>query len=335
MDNEYIFQLAKPYIKDNLLTYDDFEKIFSDFALREQYKISEILYYEYDIELVDTMSNELKISEEEVFINKNIKQTNEILCKLIQEGNLQAKQDLCIKNENLVMKFAIKYNKFLGNDLDVDDLKQAGMIGMLEAANRFNPAFDCKFSTYAIYWIEQAITRDIYEKGFKVRIPVHVFDTINKINRFDRMFYLKGEINYGLRMQKIATSMEISIEYLREIIKIKKMYLNNISLDMPINEEEDTTLGEIIPMEEEITLEDKIEFIELRKILEELFSTLKPKEVKVLRLRFGLDDGITRTLEEIGKSFGLTRERIRQIEERALHKLRHPSRSNKLKDFLS
>ena len=340
-----------PYVKNHLLTYDDFEKIFNDFTRREQYEILEVLYYEQGIELVDEIPYDLinadtssmsfeqsktieESVEEPIFINKNIKQSNEILCSLIQEGNQQAKQDLCVKNEYLVMKYALGYNKFLGNDLSVDDLKQAGMMGILEAAKRFNPTLGYSFSTYAVIWIKQAITREIYDKGFRVRIPVHIFEKINKINSLDSTLFLNGETNYNLRLQKIASSMEISVDYLKKLILIRETCLNNISLDMPINEDGDTTLVEMIPIEEEATCEEKVTFLELRKILSKVLSMLKPKEAKVLKLRFGLDDGITYTLEAIGKYFGLTRERIRQIETKALDKLRKSGLRNKLDGYI-
>ena len=341
MNEEYILKLAAPHIIDGLLTYDKFDIIYgSTFKLREQYIICDILH-NYGIKLVpdddekivnaapSVNNTQIKL-EEPIFVNERINQTNIVLCTLIQEGNRQAKQDLCIKNEYLVMKYAIKYKNLLGNDLEVDDLKQAGMIGMLEAAKRFNSTLGYSFSTYATCWIKQAISREIANLGFKIRLPVHMIEQIKKFNYYDRMFYMKGELNYRSRIERVANIMKISFEQIKYIIEVRDCFLNNVSLDTPIGEDGETTLIEMIPIEEETPFEEKVAFLELRQILDKVLSMLKPKEAKILRLRFGLDDGITHTLESIGKYFGLTRERIRQIEAKALDKLRKSNLRNKL-----
>ena len=345
MNEEYIFKLAEPYVQDGLLTYDDFEIIFKDFELHDQYLICEILY-DCGVELVDELpvvessadtpstDKNPTFSDEPLVVNIKVTQSNEVLCKLIQEGNQQAKQDLCVRNKNLIFKVAHRYALYLGHDLPVEDLIQAGMIGMLEAANRFDPALGHIFSTYALWWIRQSIVREIQEKGFKIRIPVHFFESIIKIIRKDNELYLKGDTSKSSRIEKIADELEISVAKVEEIISIKNKFLNAVSLDTPINEEEDSCLRDFIEDKETPEPADAASFLLLKEQLEEVLSTLTPREMRILRLRFGLDDGRARTLEEIGQSFGVTRERIRQIEVKALRKLRHPSRSKKLADFV-
>lgn len=262
---------------------------------------------------------------------KDIKQSNEILCILIQQGNEQARQDLCIKNIKLVDKIANRYEKYFGNDLDFDDLEQAGMIGMLIAAEKFNINFGYAFSTYAIWWIRQAILREICDHGFTIRVSVHVMETIYKINIIDRDLSAGG-LEYKKRIEKIAEKLDMTEKYVEKYIVIRNNFLNNISLDIPIDEE-DTTMIEITPMETEISVEDEVIGHVLRKQIDDVLKTLTIREQKILDLRFGLTDGRARTLEEIGKLYGVTRERIRQIEAKALKKLRHISRSKKLIDF--
>ena len=273
-------------------------------------------------------------TDEPLLVNNKITQSNEVLCKLIQEGNQQAKQDLCIRNKNLVFKFAHRYEKYLGHDLTLEDLMQAGMIGIIKAADRFDSTIGCNFTTYAVPWIKQTITREIQEKGFRIKIPTHFLESIIKIIRKDNELYLNGDSNQRSRIIKIADEMEISVKKVEEIISIKNKFLNPKSLDEPVNEDGDTTLIELIPSDEKISVEDNITFLLMKKQLEEVLLTLTPREMKVLRLRFGLDDGRARTLEEVGQNFGVSRERIRQIEKKAMRKLRHPSRSGKFRGFL-
>ena len=345
MNQEYIVSLAAPFTQDGLLTYNDFEDIFKDFDLHEQYEICDILY-DCGIELVDelpiqdhldesaTISEKLININEPLIVKEKIHQSNEILCKLIQEGNQQAKQDLCIRNKNLVFKFAHRYEKYLGHDLTLEDLIQAGMIGIIKAADRFDSTIGCNFTTYAVPWIRQTIVREIQEKGFRIKIPTHFLESIIKIIRKDNELYLNGDSNQRSRIRKIADEMEISVKKVEEIISVKNKFLNPKSLDDPVNEDGDTTLIELIPSDEKISVEDNITFLLMKEQLEEVLLTLTPREMKILRLRFGLDDGRARTLEEVGQSFGVSRERIRQIEKKAMRKLRHPSRSGKLRGFL-
>lgn len=225
------------------------------------------------------------------------------------------------------------YQKRFGNRLDFDDLEQVGFIGLIKAANRFNISQGTAFSTYAVFWIKQTISREIMDNGYAIRIPVHMMERINKVIAIDSQ--LSGEYTKVIqRIPLIADETGLSEEEVRECLILKKNYLTYASLDSPIGEEEDSFLGEMIPDTETPSVEDIVSNILLRKQLEESLSTLTLREQQIIRLRFGLDDGCPKTLEVVGQSFNVTRERIRQIEAKALRKMKHPSRSRKLKDFL-
>ena len=266
-------------------------------------------------------------------IKKNVHQSNEILCKLIQEGNEQAKQDLCIKNERLVCKVASKYERYFGNDLSFDDLEQAGMLGMLKAAEKFKIEYGYSFSTYAMWWIRQAITREVYDHGFTIRVPVHMMETIGKINAAERKLMINN-ISGRERIECIAESLEMPIEQVEYCMAVQGSLLKDASLDTPIGEDEDTSLLDLVPEEATISVEDQVAANILGEVINEVLKTLTDRERIILELRFGLKDGKEMTLEAVGKKYGVTRERIRQIEVKALRKLRHPSRSRKLRDFL-
>lgn len=289
----------------------------------------EILYDE-DI-FKDRNSAEQK--KDDVFYYKNIKQSNEILCRLIQEGNQQAKQDICVKNKRLVDKYAGAYEKYYGNHMSFDDIEQAGMIGLIKAAEKFNINKGYLFSTYAVFWIRQAIVREIYDNGFAIRVPVHMMERINKVTKLDN-FLAEKEMDYEERMQAISDELGIPIEFIEYCLMVRQNYLSYASLNTPIGEEQDVEIQDMVDDEEAVSVEDMVAASILHDILAEVLSILTEREQKVLNLRFGLEDGRTHTLEEIGKEFNVTRERIRQIEAKALRKLRHPSRLKKLKDFL-
>ena len=282
---------------------------------------------DYDSDEADSKSSYLEIKTK-------VNQSNEILCKLIQEGNEQAKQDLCVKNRMLVCKVAQRYERFFGNDLSFEDLEQAGMMGMLKAAEKFHIEYGYNFSTYAMWWIRQAITREVYDHGFTIRVPVHMMERIGKINAADRKLQTKSLTNRE-RVEGIADLLDIPVEYVDYCLAVQNTLLNNTSLDTPIGEDEDTALMDMIPEDSVLSVEDQVAANVLGNIINELLETLTERQRKVLELRFGLKDGRERTLEEVGQVFGVTRERIRQIEAKALRKLRHPSRSRKLKDFLT
>ena len=266
-------------------------------------------------------------------IKSKVKQSNEILCMLIQQGNEQAKQDLCIKNRKLVCKVAKRYEKYFGNDLSFEDLEQAGMIGMLKAAEKFHVEYGYNFSTYAMWWIRQSIVREVYDHGFTIRVPVHMMETIGKINAIDRKLNEKSMTNRE-KIEAIAEELGVPVEYVDYCLAIQSSLLSDASLDTPIGEDEDTSLLDMIPTDSVLSVEDEVAARVLGETLNEILGTLTERQRKVLELRFGINDGKERTLEEVGQVFGVTRERIRQIEAKALRKLRHPSRSRKIKDFL-
>ncbi len=248
------------------------------------------------------------------------------LAKRMEEGDKEAKDMLCNANLRLVVSIAKRY---VGRGMAFLDLIQEGNLGLMKAVDKFDWRRGFKFSTYATWWIRQAITRSIADQGRTIRIPVHMVETINKQIRVTRQ--LVQDYGRDPSPEEIAREMGISPEKVREISKIAQ---EPVSLETPIGEEEDSHLGDFIPDEVALSPADAAAFSMLKEQLDEVLSTLTEREQKVLRLRFGLDDGRQRTLEEVGQEFDVTRERIRQIEAKALRKLRHPSRSRKLKDYL-
>ena len=368
MNEKIILEMVKPYLNNSKLTYDDFESIFKMLSKKEQYDVAEVLT-KNDIELVeeyiqDGTEDSLKadnsekefevlydndifnddyyeeddkkpqVSEHEYLKVRKVKMSNNQLLQLIHEGSEQAKQDLCIKNYGLVKEWVSKYGRLYGNKLDYEDLEQAAMIGMLKAAERFDFSLDTQFSTYAVWWIRQSITRTIMDEGFTIRIPVHKMEQIAKVARADAKYMNVSD--YYKRVELISKETDLSCKDVEQCLMLRMCYLNSRSLDVPIGEEQDTVLMDMIPDDDDdfIDPEDIAAFQLLREQLIEVVGTLTEREQKVIRLRFGLDDGRQRTLEEVGKEFNVTRERIRQIEAKALRKLRHPSRSRKLKGYL-
>ena len=362
MNEEIILGMARPYVKDSAITYDDFGNIYKMLSIKEQYEVTNILFRN-GINLVDedekvdeesfvlaseADDNDFEILyDESIFkdggtlskddeiltINYDIKQSNNILCHLIQKGNRQAGQDLCVKNKRLVDKYVMLYQKRFGNRLDFEDLEQVGFLGLIKAAQKFDFQQGAAFSTYAVFWIKQAISREIIDNGYVIRIPVHMMERVEKVIRLDNILVGKG-IKLFQRIKDIAAELGITEETVRECLVLKNNYLLYASLNMPIGAEEETELGELIPDEDILSVEDEVFATLLHEQLEEVLETLTEREERILRLRYGLDDGCKRTLEEIGQEFNVTRERVRQIEAKALKKLRHPSKSQKIKDYL-
>ena len=288
-----------------------------------------------DVKVEDlTMSKDIKINDPVRMYLKEIGRINLLTsdeefeyAKRAEEGDEEAKRLLAESNLRLVVSIAKRY---VGRGMLFLDLIQEGNIGLMKAVDKFDPTKGYKFSTYATWWIRQAITRAIADQARTIRVPVHMVETINKLARVQRQ--LTQELNREPTDEEIAEKLGITIEKVREVYKISQ---DPVSLETPIGEEEDSHLGDFVPDERAMGPEEYTTVEMLKEELAGVLLTLTDREEKVLRLRFGLDDGQCKTLEEVGQIFGVTRERIRQIEAKALRKLRHPSRSRKLKDFLT
>ena len=339
--------------KNGVLTRIEISKALEEFEITpEEVETVYDIFEKEGVEVVDDLDKELEeieVSKEEledlsvpegINIDDHVKmylkeigkvnlldaqQENE-LAKRMADGDETAKKKLVEANLRLVVSIAKRY---VGRGMLFLDLIQEGNLGLIKAVDKFDYTKGFKFSTYATWWIRQAITRAIADQARTIRIPVHMVETINKLVRVSRQ--LVQELGREPTPEELARELNMSIEKVREISKISQ---EPVSLETPIGEEEDSHLGDFIPDDDAPAPSEAASFVLLKEQLVDVLKTLTPREEKVLKLRFGLDDGRQRTLEEVGKEFNVTRERIRQIEAKALRKLRHPSRSKKLKDYL-
>lgn len=278
------------------------------------------------------------IKDYELTLGKNIRQSNEILVKLYQEGHKQALEDLCIKNQKLVLKYAIKYAYHNGSDLSADDLFFAGVLGLIKAAAKFKLNLGYTFSTYAVYWIKQMIFREIADHGFTIRIPVHMYDRILKVAKLEGDFFDQG-LSLQERIEAIAealknTNMPLTEQQVAECIRLREQLLHCASLDTPVGEDGDSLLGDFLPDRRIESTEAFLHRMSLRSELFGFMNGLSPKEQQIINERFGLDGQKPKTLETIGAEMNLTRERIRQLEAKALKKLREKCDKAKLADYL-
>ena len=332
LNNAKIQKLTREVVKENFNQIKKDEFILDNVSINsliDSYCMKEHIKRDTDDENTETPLGEdyVRMYLQDIRMPLLSREEELELAKRILEDDEEAKQKLAESNLRLVVSIAKKY---VGRGMLFLDLIQEGNMGLIKAVEKFDYKKGFKFSTYATWWIRQAITRAIADQARTIRIPVHMVETINKLIRISR--HLLQLLGREPTPEEIAEEMEIPVE---KVMEIQKIAQDPVSLETPIGEEDDSHLGDFIPDDESPAPQDSAAYTLLKEQLEEVMQTLTPREAKVLKLRFGLEDGKARTLEEVGREFQVTRERIRQIEAKALRKLRHPSRSKRLKDYMS
>lgn len=336
MNKEYILNKIKPYLNyKGMFGENDFDKLFSKLTKLQQYDIINILieanieidYENISVGIPKTTVKPAVVSQNMLKIDKL---TNEQLCLIYQQGNKLALEALVSKNSKLVWSRALKHGKKYKHKLDYEDLFEYGMIGLIKAAEKFDLKKEAKFITYATWWIDQRILRGIADYGFTIRIPVHYFDQVNRLVRIlsQNPGYSKEQI-FELFQEKGITR-----EKFEELLMITENIMSLASLNAYIGDDEESELGDFKIDDLSPTVEEQVEYKMLREMVGLVLDTLNSREKDIIEQRFGLKDGVEKTLEQVGEKYNLTRERIRQIEAKALRKLRHPSRSKKLKNFI-
>ncbi|MDB2086777.1 sigma-70 family RNA polymerase sigma factor [Clostridium paraputrificum] len=333
MNKEYILNIVRPFLNsEGMLGEEDFNELFSKIPKKIQYHIIDILIeskIEIDYENVRKNNLKTKVKTNSYLVDLN-NITNEQLCVLYQKGNQNALEILIVKNSKLVLSRVCKYSKKYRHKLDDDDLVQYGNMGLMKAAERFDVKMENKFSTYAIWWIDQKILRSIADYGFTIRIPAHLF---GQVNSFLKILYKNTDKS---KKEILEILKENGIEKCKseELFNLIKNILPITSLNIYVGEDQDSELIDFKIDEISPTVEEQVEHLFLKETIDNVLDTLSARERIIIEERFGLNDNIPKTLEEIGSEQGVTRERIRQIEAKALKRLRHRSRSKKLKGFL-
>lgn len=338
MNKEYILDRIKPYLNaKGMLPERDFENLFSRMTKEQQYNIIEFLIEaSIDIDYEEgsynscthqnIITNQINTYQDSMKFNKL---SNEQLCVIYQRGSKIALEALVKKNTRLVWSRAIKYSRRYKHKLDVEDIVQYGIMGLIIAANKFDAKKEAKFSTYAIWWMDQQIIRNIADYGFTIRLPVHYFAQVNSL----LSIFSQNPDCTKQQIIEIAKTKGISREKFEEINMILESIVSLASLNTCVGDEEESELGDFKVDDLSPSVEDLVEYSILKETVASVLETLCPKEKDVIEKRFGLNNGIARTLEQIGAEYKVTRERIRQIEAKAIKKLRHPSRSKKLRSF--
>lgn len=336
MNRDYILNKIKPYLNEQgMLGEEDFNKLFHMLNNTQKYEVINILIEsEIDIDYANVTyikpKNSSRSENSSINISKLSNLTNEQLCVIYQQGNKPALEALISKNIKLIWSRVLKHGRKYNHKLDDEDLLQYGSIGLMKAAKRFDSTREAKFTTYAIWWIDQFILRGIVDHGFTVRLPVHYFELVSKV------LGILSRNPDATKEEKLelVSAAGISEEKFEEVLVTINNIMSPTYLNTFVGEEDDSELGDFIVDNITPTVEEQVESNMLKEAIDTVLETLNRRERNIIELRFGLNDGIGKTLEQVGSRYDVTRERIRQIEAKALRKLRHPSRSKKLKDFL-